>query len=578
MSLYSTGARVRVLLSLGVLTMVAASASARPQLADSRVRLDCPRSFDDILVHEDLVYARPEGGPLRLDLHVPADTAQPARSVLLVHDLRQDRKGPLACMASALASAGLAAATIEYRGPYERLYPAALEDVLAATHWLRSNRETYGLDAGPVAVAGEGFGGYLAALVGLSAPGEIQGVTAIGAPMDPASGDAPWAPWRYPFDYHAFLGFPEAQRPDLWKEASPLSHTARNPNPHDESAAFRSPSFLLLNGAADDPALIGQSEEMADALQDGSGRVRAATVEGFESDALVEDEAGRDRAVGELVRFFEDALWHPPSSVVLRRDNVYASPEGRDLHLDLYTPRQTGEPVPAVLFLHGGGWFFGDKRDMEKGAAELASHGFVTASVEYREADERIYPAAVDDAKAAARWLRAHAGELGVDPDRIGVVGSSAGAHLASLLGVTPDRKYFGEPSGPMEPSASVQAVAPISAVVNMPAHINRNRGAPTDFLGVPLAQDPELWREASPVEHIGSDAAPFLFLHGTEDQLTSHAEVVAMAERLRSVGVRAEVFSADEGEHDFWLRERWRRPAMRAMIGFFQETLGGEE
>jgi len=477
-----------------------------------------------------------------------------------VHDASQESKEALACLASALASNGFAAATVEYRTPYERLYPAALEDVLAAVRWLRANGERYGLNVGPVGVAGLGFGGYVAALVGLSASQEVQTVAAVHAPMDLCH--YPSGP-GYPYLHHIFLGFPQAQRPDLWMEASPAHRVHRD-----------APPCLLLQGTADERLPLDHAVAMEEALEDADAWVSMVSIEDAGKDYF-DAGAGLTRVVEEFTRFFGRFLWVPPPDVELQRDIVYASPEGRDVHLDLFRSKNIEGPLPAVIFLHGGGWIWGGKRAMWREAAELASHGFITASVEYRRADERIYPAAVDDAKAAVRWLRAHAGELGIDTDRIGAVGNSAGGHLAALLGVTPHRKYLGELAGPAESSAAVQGVVLISGVVDMVALNPRDRLCPAAFLGVPLIQDPQLWAEASPINHVGPDAAAFLFLHGTEDALGSHAEAADMAARLRSVGVRGDVFSAEDGQHNFWYHDKWREPGMRALIKFFKETLG---
>lgn len=531
----------------------------------------CTQSSDSVDVIKDVAFAERMGRPLHADLYVPTASPESARPLVLIHDDRQSRH-TLSCLASELAREGVAALAIEYRGPYERLYPAAVEDVLAAVRWLRSEGESYGLEAGAVGAAGKGFGGYLAALVGLSHPDAIQAVAAMGAPMDPATYVPPWT---YPYLYHVFLGSPEAQRPDLWKRTSPLQRALRSKSSHSENRTARpSPPFLLLYGEADGANLTGQATKMREALESWGGWVRQVTVDSVTSEAFFEELESRNRASFELVRFFRDRLRALPAGVELTRDVVYASPDGRNLYLDLFRPAHQEEPLPAVLFLHGGGWVWGDKHEMFNEAAELSSHGYVTASVEYREADERIYPAAVDDAKAAVRWLKEHAETLRIHRDRIGAVGNSAGGHLAALLGVTPDQAYFGAAAGPMEPSAAVEAVVTISGVVDMPSLFARDRAAPTTFLGVPLAQNPDLWKEASPAEHVGPESASFLFLHGTEDHLGLHEEMVEMAALLKEAGVTARVYSAEEGEHNFWNYEQWREPAMREMVSFFEETL----
>lgn len=149
-----------------------------------------------------------------------------------------------------------------------------------------------------------------------------------------------------------------------------------------------------------------------------------------------------------------------PLDVEMRADLVYASPGGRDLHLDLFLPRSEDGLAPAVVYLHGGGWRSGNKRQFWRQAAHMATRGFVGVSVEYRLSGEAKFPAPVEDAKAAVRWLRANASELGIDTNRIGAAGGSAGGHLAAMLGTTSGVQKFEGDGGHAEFSSRVQAVA----------------------------------------------------------------------------------------------------------------------
>src|SRR3982751_1332915 len=117
-------------------------------------------------------------------------------------------------------------------------------------------------------------------------------------------------------------------------------------------------------------------------------------------------------------------------------DVVYAEYGERRLKLDLYLPPglDPASPVPGVIAVRGGGWREGDKEFFGYIAGNFAMEGFATASIQYRTADEAQFPAAVHDVKAAVRWMRAHAREYGIDPDAIGALGGSAGAHLVAML------------------------------------------------------------------------------------------------------------------------------------------------
>ena len=145
------------------------------------------------------------------------------------------------------------------------------------------------------------------------------------------------------------------------------------------------------------------------------------------------------------------------------------------------------------------------------------------------------------------------------------------------MLGVTPDKKYFEKLIGPSEPSAKVQAVVMLSGAVDLTAVYPRDPWSPTVFLGFSLHEAPELYFNASPINLVGIKSAPFLFIHGTKDHLGSHDEVVNMANKLQSYGVIGEVFSIENGGHDFERNVKWRDEAMDAMVDFFTKTLKKE-
>ena len=115
-------------------------------------------------------------------------------------------------------------------------------------------------------------------------------------------------------------------------------------------------------------------------------------------------------------------------------DLTYARYGDRELQLYLFRPKSQTEALPAIVCIHGGGWFKGERRSMIPLAQTLASKGFVTVAISYRLSGEAKFPAAIQDAKAAVRWLRANAGTYGIEADKIGVTGLSAGGHLAALL------------------------------------------------------------------------------------------------------------------------------------------------
>ncbi len=157
------------------------------------------------------------------------------------------------------------------------------------------------------------------------------------------------------------------------------------------------------------------------------------------------------------------------------RDIEYASPGGHSLKLDLHLPAQVSGRRPAVVFVHGGGWKNGSKASGAKVAAWLAEHGFVVASIDYRLTDAAGWPAQIDDCYEAVRWLRRNADKYSVDSEHIGAWGTSAGAHLAALMGTRP---YPGKETT----SSRVQAVCdwfgPSDLLTMPPNNIGNGRTA----------------------------------------------------------------------------------------------------
>lgn len=204
-------------------------------------------------------------------------------------------------------------------------------------------------------------------------------------------------------------------------------------------------------------------------------------------------------------------------------------PGGRPLELDLWRPEGT-DPLPLLLFVHGGGWARGRRGDMglrlrglSPGPFEwLAAAGFAVASVDYRLSGEARFPAPLEDLRAAVRWLSLRANELRLDPQRLVVWGESAGGHLASLLALT-------------EPAVRGAVIwyAPSDLHTPRPGYDPADPGTPeAGLLGAAPAEVPEAARAASPVDHVHPDAPPFLLVHGRDDSMVDcgHSKDLAAA------------------------------------------------
>jgi acetyl esterase/lipase len=218
--------------------------------------------------------------------------------------------------------------------------------------------------------------------------------------------------------------------------------------------------------------------------------------------------------------------------------------------LDLYAPATGQAPFPLVVIIHGGGWTAGDKRGELPSAAipGVLDLGYAVASINYRLAPESVFPAQLLDVKAAIRYLRANATELDLDPDRFAVIGESAGAHLAALLGTTRDVAEFDDPSlGNSAVSSAVQAVVDFYGPADLTtsdAQRALNPACPSEpdpnialLLGASPAAAPDLAAAASPVTylHPDQDLPPFFIAHGDADCVVPYQQSVQLHEAIEA-------------------------------------------
>ena len=272
---------------------------------------------------------------------------------------------------------------------------------------------------------------------------------------------------------------------------------------------------------------------------------------------------------------------HLPEGVAWEKDVVYtewkATPYGdRALHLDVFYPgEQTAGPCPAVVLIHGGGWRSGSKFNLIPMAQQLAAAGYVAVPVEYRLALEAQYPASVYDIKAAIRWLRAHATDYNLDPDKIAVLGCSSGAQLVTLIGTTNEESHFEGNEGNLDQSSEVQAIINIDGVVSFThpeAEAEVKGTAASTWLGGRLDERPDLWKEASPLEYVDAQTPPILFINSSIPRF--HAGRDGMIEKLKGYGTYTEVHTFPHSPHPFWLLDPWFAPTVAYVREFLDQVL----
>jgi acetyl esterase/lipase len=230
--------------------------------------------------------------------------------------------------------------------------------------------------------------------------------------------------------------------------------------------------------------------------------------------------------------------------VKTERDIPYTKAGGAELKLDLAAPEQGEGPFPAVLVIHGGAWRAGDKGDVGGVLREFAAHGYVAVSPQYRFCPKEPFPAQVHDVKAAVRWMKAHAKERRIDPERIGAMGFSAGGHLALMLGVTgPGDGLEGDVSAG-GPDTRIRAVVNYFGPADLGAKDIPDVSKPLvrDFLGAVPSDKPDLAAKASPRTYVTRDDTPILTFQGTKDPLVPHTQAIGLAEAMTAAGVPGRV------------------------------------
>lgn len=257
---------------------------------------------------------------------------------------------------------------------------------------------------------------------------------------------------------------------------------------------------------------------------------------------------------------------------------AFAKIGDRELLLDLHHPGGV-DPAPLIVYVHGGAWRAGSRDQMPIGL--LVKEGFAIASVDYRLTPEAPFPANVHDIKAAIRFLRARAGQFRIDADRVAIIGSSAGGHLAALVGVTgghPDLE--GTVGEHLDQSSEVQAIVSYYGASNLTTILSQStphglkvRVPALELLfGGPISERETLARLASPVFHVDRDDPPVLLIHGGQDPQMPINQSHELVGACRKAGVRVQFDVVHGGAHgggDFYTGER-----MHAVAAFLREVL----
>ncbi|MCD6360327.1 MAG: alpha/beta hydrolase [Armatimonadetes bacterium] len=266
-----------------------------------------------------------------------------------------------------------------------------------------------------------------------------------------------------------------------------------------------------------------------------------------------------------------DGVPYLQGDVWVWKDIEYGNADGIPLLLDAYLPADK-EVHPALVNIHGGGWRNGSKDSFMREGLDYAGNGVAAFSIDYRLSGVATYPAAVDDCWAAVRWIRAHAAELNVDVERMAVQGGSAGGHLALMMA-------FMEPEEEGLDNYFVCVAAKNPPTDFTAADEMHRENALLAFMGCTWDQDPDRFREASPVTHISPDDPPVFVVHGTEDKTVPYNQALVLQAALEKAGIEHELVTIEGAGHGLRGGDRVAvQNAMRRWRAFVMKHLGVQQ
>ena len=522
-----------------------------------------------LAVHRtEAVFKNTPQGELKMTIFYPpdwkADDRRPAAIFFFGGGFVNGSPKQFYSKAAYLASRGMVTASAEYRiENRHRTTPVeSFEDCRSAFKWLRANAAAHGIDPARMAAGGGSAGGTCA----MNLSDEADARPNLLLLFNPATDvDAPWAPIRNikpglpPMvmfygteDTHYVKAKPYFQKARELKIPIELyfgkgqKHGFFNDKPGADyswhaSTLYMTDVFLAKHGYIQGKPTIAQP---------------AASKAVLFSEAGIIPQPGPPRP--------------SPPGVRVERDIVYAKAGDRELPLDIYLPEKAADkPLPLVVWIHGGAWRAGTKEQTP--LMPLIKEGYAGASIGYRYTQEAPFPANVQECKAAIRWLRSNAAQYNIDPNRIGIWGSSAGGHLVAFLGTSGDVAEFEGTHGVTGVSSRVQAVVDWfgpTRVARMSHHPSRmDHDAPdspeNQLIGAFAQQNAELAERLNPARYASKDDPPFLIQHGDADPLVPLEQSEILADALKAAGAKVEfeiLHGAGHGGPQFQTPENIKR------------------
>ncbi len=261
-----------------------------------------------------------------------------------------------------------------------------------------------------------------------------------------------------------------------------------------------------------------------------------------------------------------------PADIEEWKGIVYRKVDTTNLRLDIYRHKGLKKRAPVLVFIHGGAWAKGKRSDYLPYLIDYAQKGYVTVTVSYRLSGVAHFPAALEDVKCAMEWIRAHADTYLIDPDRMALVGGSAGAHLAMMAAYTDETAFTGGCTA--TPGKKVRAIVSFYGPTDLTTEYARNRGEVKKFLGKSYEEAPSLYSVASPRFHISADDPPTLIFQGTIDALVPVSQADSLHRWLDRAGVPNQYHRLKGWPHTMDLSKKVNAYCQYYMDAFFKRYL----
>ncbi len=262
-----------------------------------------------------------------------------------------------------------------------------------------------------------------------------------------------------------------------------------------------------------------------------------------------------------------------PADIEVIKDIEYKNINGKSLQIDIYRPKNIVKPAPLLVFIHGGSWSHGKRSDYLVYLLAFAKKGYMTATVSYRLLKEGPYPACIEDITDAVQWFFRNGEKYGYDPDRIALIGGSAGAHLALLAayewkkpGISADTAKV-----PLAPHR-IKAVVDIYGPIDLTTEYAKNQRLVINLIGHPYSETPQLYKEASPIQYLDKNDPPTMILHGTSDNLVPYSQSDLLKAKLDSLGVPSVYYKVPFWPHAMDVVQRVNDFSQRKMNDFFEK------